>query len=458
MSSTSQQAHTHSLPTSQRASLPPLHKREYSSSHRPGSSMSISSMLGTDTDLSRIRPSLPLLSSASQSSPAANGSGAVDDFRNWHDSRNQPRGYPIAPLPPYANVTHTEPHRFVPPLASAANQSPTHRSAHNESNSPTYPKYDYRRTSISVLESQSPMGQDDQFKRSIPARDNYDIAQEVKYTAGLIHSRMPDRRESPTQSPIKPSQAHDDSRYQIIHKPATSSLPPTIIASPSNIDRPLLQQPHEPRSTRQSSSPELSRHHRENGLRSLQDIRRESAGTPDPLSTPRGSPLLRRSFAVLASGMDDTLDRRMADILSDDKRGRASPLPQAVQGAQAQSRGPTNEPGIKNEFARMFSGIGSGVGSAVSTPVPQEAQLVRSVPLSPLDVDDRGTPLGKQISLNSKTRDSSRPAKRMRLKEDDVKREDDVGLSLGRTLSGRGQKRTRNNYQNVSAPHGQRYV
>lgn len=42
--------------------------------------------------------------------------------------------------------------------------------------------------------------------------------------------------------------------------------------------------------------------------------------------------------------------------------GRNSPLPQAVQGAQSQLSGPGDEPGIKSEFGRMFSGIGSGVG------------------------------------------------------------------------------------------------
>ncbi|KAI9791845.1 MAG: hypothetical protein M1816_003390 [Peltula sp. TS41687] len=44
------------------------------------------------------------------------------------------------------------------------------------------------------------------------------------------------------------------------------------------------------------------------------------------------------------------------------KGGRNSPLPQAVQGAQSQLSGPGDEPGIKSEFGRMFSGIGSGVG------------------------------------------------------------------------------------------------
>lgn len=52
-----------------------------------------------------------------------------------------------------------------------------------------------------------------------------------------------------------------------------------------------------------------------------------------------------------------------------DRRGRNSPLPQAVQGAQPRHIGPGGDnPGIKMEFGRMFSGLGAGVGS--TTPKP----------------------------------------------------------------------------------------
>ncbi|KAI4195728.1 MAG: hypothetical protein LQ348_002414 [Seirophora lacunosa] len=50
-------------------------------------------------------------------------------------------------------------------------------------------------------------------------------------------------------------------------------------------------------------------------------------------------------------------------LIENGRRGRVSPLPQAVQGAQGRNSGPASDPGIKNEFGRMFSGIGSGVGS-----------------------------------------------------------------------------------------------
>ena len=47
------------------------------------------------------------------------------------------------------------------------------------------------------------------------------------------------------------------------------------------------------------------------------------------------------------------------------RKGRNSPLPQAVQGAQPRHVAPGGDnPGIKSEFGRMFSGLGSGVGTA----------------------------------------------------------------------------------------------
>jgi hypothetical protein len=60
------------------------------------------------------------------------------------------------------------------------------------------------------------------------------------------------------------------------------------------------------------------------------------------------------------------------------RRGRASPLPQAVKGAQAQPAGPGGrDPGVKSEFGRIFQGLGSGLGGTGSltpsrqSPVPQ---------------------------------------------------------------------------------------
>ncbi|KAK6437422.1 hypothetical protein LTR95_006385 [Oleoguttula sp. CCFEE 5521] len=61
---------------------------------------------------------------------------------------------------------------------------------------------------------------------------------------------------------------------------------------------------------------------------------------------------------------DGAMHRALMNISPElSRRGRNSPLPQAVQGAQPRPSGA----GIKSEFGRMFSGLGSGVGSA--TPV-----------------------------------------------------------------------------------------
>ena len=60
--------------------------------------------------------------------------------------------------------------------------------------------------------------------------------------------------------------------------------------------------------------------------------------------------------------------RSILNLSGDRQRdARASPLPQAVQGAQGAPAGSGREAGIKMEFGRMFSGLGSGVGS---TPQP----------------------------------------------------------------------------------------
>jgi hypothetical protein len=66
--------------------------------------------------------------------------------------------------------------------------------------------------------------------------------------------------------------------------------------------------------------------------------------------------------------------RGLLGVQEINRKGRVSPLPQAVQGAQPMLQGPAGEPGIKSEFGRMFSGIGSGVrGIGVSSPGPSGA-------------------------------------------------------------------------------------
>lgn len=108
-------------------------------------------------------------------------------------------------------------------------------------------------------------------------------------------------------------------------------------------------------------------------------------------------------------GSDEIMQHRnLLGLAADGKRaGRASPLPQAVQGAQAQFIGPAGEPGIKGELGRVFAGIGSGVGtggssstgSGPSTPMtasPFKRDSTNGQPENADDVKGRGIGLGER--------------------------------------------------------------
>ncbi|CAK4030561.1 Hypothetical predicted protein [Lecanosticta acicola] len=73
------------------------------------------------------------------------------------------------------------------------------------------------------------------------------------------------------------------------------------------------------------------------------------------------------------------------------RRGRNSPLPQAVQGAQPRHIGPGGDnPGIKMEFGRMFSGLGSGVGSATPNPTHPAIGITTPSRMTPTRHLERG--------------------------------------------------------------------
>jgi hypothetical protein len=127
------------------------------------------------------------------------------------------------------------------------------------------------------------------------------------------------------------------------------------------------------------------------------------------------------------------------------RKGRVSPLPQAVQGAQGQLGGPGGEPGIKSEFGRMFSGIGSGVGSAMGVPSPVTAGP-QSMPFSnsgQLRREDLESLAGQESPIESGghqiPRTASRGGRRRKLKEEDSKGDDESSTGR-RTPSGRGKR------------------
>ena len=133
--------------------------------------------------------------------------------------------------------------------------------------------------------------------------------------------------------------------------------------------------------------------------------------------------------------------RSMLGLINDNNKraGRVSPLPQAVQGAQGQKRGPSSDPSIKNEFSRMFAGIGSGVGSTglnsgASTPFPPS-------PKQNSEADQRMTFTDRSDLLEyAKSRNGSRARKGKRAKEDDSK---ELEIPGNRTRSARGIKKSR---------------
>ncbi|KAJ9649300.1 hypothetical protein H2199_000075 [Coniosporium tulheliwenetii] len=128
---------------------------------------------------------------------------------------------------------------------------------------------------------------------------------------------------------------------------------------------------------------------------------------PPPALTPLGGANSVQSRApsfdhpIRRPGEDMQLQRSLLGISPEASRrtGRASPLPQAVQGAQAQLVGPSGDPNIKSEFGRMFGGLG-GLGSApagngTSTPSRQSPMPQNGAESMPPSNDNEGTRMGR---------------------------------------------------------------
>ncbi|KAF4636827.1 hypothetical protein G7Y89_g1245 [Cudoniella acicularis] len=128
------------------------------------------------------------------------------------------------------------------------------------------------------------------------------------------------------------------------------------------------------------------------------------------------------------------------------RKGRLSPLPQAVQGVQGQLGGPGGEPGIKSEFGRMFSGIGSGVGAmGIPSPVATGPQSMQFSNSGQFRRDDPENMTNQDMAMenggHNNPRSSSRGggSRRRKLKEEDG-RGDDESSNGRRTPSGRGKR------------------
>ncbi|KAF5860651.1 hypothetical protein ETB97_001284 [Aspergillus alliaceus] len=142
-------------------------------------------------------------------------------------------------------------------------------------------------------------------------------------------------------------------------------------------------------------------------------------------------------------GSDELLQHRsLLGVGLDAKRGgRASPLPQAVQGAQAQILGPAGEAGIKSELGRVFSGIGSGVGGVTATTGSGPSTPMVSSPFKRDSVTAKSangetttdeTKISRPISANEKRSRKSR--------DEDGQAESEAGTDQRLTTSTRGRR------------------
>jgi hypothetical protein len=148
-------------------------------------------------------------------------------------------------------------------------------------------------------------------------------------------------------------------------------------------------------------------------------------------------------------GSDGSVHRAVLNISPElNRKGRNSPLPQAVQGAQPKHIGPGGDnPGIKSEFGRMFSGLGSGVGSA--TPTPQQYANGTTTPsrLTPSRNMD-GADASRGVAENDEARGASksgRGGKKPRRPREETER-GEAEIYDGRmtpSLSQRGNKRSK---------------
>ena len=122
------------------------------------------------------------------------------------------------------------------------------------------------------------------------------------------------------------------------------------------------------------------------------------------------------------------------------KADRASPLPQAVQGAQAQIVGPGAESGMKNDLGRVFSGIGSGVGGVNAA----AAGSGHSTPMTTSPFKrDRNAATGEatdDIRLNRPESAARKPVRKSR--DEDAQLEGETSFERA-GASGRGSRRGR---------------
>ena len=138
------------------------------------------------------------------------------------------------------------------------------------------------------------------------------------------------------------------------------------------------------------------------------------------------------------------------------RKGRNSPLPQAVQGAQPRHVGPGGDnPGIKMEFGRMFSGLGSGVGTATPTAGQSVNGTTTPSRLSPPHHLQGGDLVRTAVAEIEEGRGSGKTGSRGGKRNSRRHREDDTINGIGRDTPDhqRGNKRSKNSHHHHHHVH-----
>jgi hypothetical protein len=141
--------------------------------------------------------------------------------------------------------------------------------------------------------------------------------------------------------------------------------------------------------------------------------------------------------------------RSLLGINDPNRRGRASPLPQAVQGAQAQLVGPGTDPNIKSEFGRIFQGLGSSLGGpgtltpSRQSPVPQRMRD-NVTPITAADND--GLRMTRVLSGGR--------GRGRRVKNEDSRPEIDDGRGSTSTGAGRGRRGKVSQHHHINSTRG----
>ncbi|GKT94330.1 LOW QUALITY PROTEIN: histone deacetylation protein RXT3 [Colletotrichum tofieldiae] len=277
----------------------------------------------------------------------------------------------------------------------------------------------------------------------------------VPYDPAGLHPRH-HHEYPPTSAPNYPGQSHPAPAPQFQQQPPPNDRYPP--GPPNHPQQPPPGQPGQQQQQQQPfDSPERQRvNHLHPQAQSAPGHRRPADEGPPPPSvaynTPHGPPMYDSPRNRPGEEHPNNNQRNLLAVQEINRKGRVSPLPQAVQGAQPQLPGPAGEPGIKSEFGRMFSGIGSGVtGLGVGSPVTAGAQLpYTNASLARRDETDSAAHESGPDTVAPKPK-----GRRRKLKEEDTKGDEE---STGRlTPSGRAKRpktHGHHHHQYVPVPSG----